>query len=253
MREGRRPPRHPESIGPVKPIVGVTSYALERASWGRWTEPAILVPATYVLTLEASGARPLILPPTSDAVDETLDLLDAVVLSGGSDVDPEVYGAEPHPLTDPPRPERDEAEIALLERALARDMPVLAICRGSQLLNVARGGELLQHLPDVVGDKRHRETPGRFSDHEVEVKVGSLLERIVGRRASVKSHHHQGYGEIGDCLEPVAWADDGTMEAVEDASRPFALGVLWHPEEEDDPPLVRALVAEARGYAEAHR
>ena len=235
----------------VKPIVGVTSYAPERASWGRWTEPAILVPAAYVVALDASGARPLILPPTTDAVDETLDLLDAVVLSGGSDVDPDSYGAEPHPLTDPPRPERDEAEIALLEGALARDMPLLAICRGSQLLNVARGGELLQHLPEVVGDKRHRETPGRFSDHEVEVKAGSLLGRIVGRRTSVKSHHHQGYGRVGDGLEPVAWADDGTVEALEDVSRPFALGVLWHPEEAEDRALFQALVAEARRYREA--
>jgi len=235
----------------VKPIVGVTSYAPERASWGRWTEPAILVPASYVRALEETGARPLILPPTTDAVDATLDLLDGLVLSGGSDVDPDAYGAEPHPLTDPARPERDEAEIALLDRALQREMPVLAICRGSQLLNVARGGELLQHLPDVVGDRRHRETPGRFSEHGVDVRVGSRLEAIVGRRAAVKSHHHQGYGEIGDGLEVVAWADDGTVEALEDPARPFALGVLWHPEEEGDPPLFRALVAEARRYREA--
>jgi gamma-glutamyl-gamma-aminobutyrate hydrolase PuuD len=183
-------------------------------------------------------------------VEETLDLLDGVIFSGGNDVDPARYGAEPHPQTDEPRRERDEAELALLTAALARDMPVLAVCRGSQVLNVALGGDLVQHLPDAVGHERHRHTPGEFADHEVEVDPTSRLGAILGQRASVKSHHHQGYGRLGSGLAPVAWAEDGTVEGLEDPSRRFALGVLWHPEEGDEFALFQALVEQAREYRE---
>ena len=170
------------------------------------------------------------------------------MLSGGSDVDPASYGAEPHEATDPPREERDRAELALLEAALARDLPVLAVCRGSQLLNVARGGDLVQHLPEEVGHDRHKHTPGTFADHDVRVEPDSRLGRIIGERAPVKSHHHQGYSRVGAGLEPVAWAEDGTIEALEDPTRRFALGVLWHPEEDEDRALFEALVEEARRY-----
>jgi gamma-glutamyl-gamma-aminobutyrate hydrolase PuuD len=125
---------------------------------------------------------------------------------------------------------RDTAELALLEAALERDMPVLAICRGSQVLNVARGGDLVQHLPDVVGDEKHKHTPGTFADHDVSVEDGSRLASVLGERAPVKSHHHQGLGKVGEGLRVVAHADDGTIEAVEDPTRRFALGVLWHAE-----------------------
>ena len=190
---------------------------------------------------------------SEDGAAELLELLDALVLSGGSDVDPGRYGAPAHPTTDAPREERDAAELALLEAALERDMPVLAICRGSQLLNVARGGDLVQHLPDVLGHDEHRHTPGAFADHEVAIEQDSRLGRILGERAPVKSHHHQGFGRIGGGLREVAWADDGTLEALEDPDRRFLLGVLWHPEEGEDAALFEALVEQARSYREERR
>jgi putative glutamine amidotransferase len=233
----------------MRPLVGITSYA-EDARWGVWELPAALVPLAYVRAVERAGGRPLVVPPSAEAVEETLDALHGLVLSGGADLDPASYGAEPHAETDGVRPERDGAELALLEAALARDLPVLAVCRGSQILNVARGGDLVQHLPEVVGHEGHKDTPGVFSDHDVEVVSGTKLHDVVGGRAPVKSHHHQGYGSLGKGLRESARADDGTVEAIEDPSRRFALGVLWHPEEGEDAALFEALVAEARRYME---
>src|SRR5205085_12207903 len=135
----------------------------------------------------------LLVPPNDEAIDETLDALDGLIFSGGSDLDPELYGQEPHPETDGIVPERDSAELALLQAALARDLPVLAICRGSQVLNVARGGDLVQHLPEVVGDEKHKHTPGEFADHDVSLEAGTRLATLLGERAPVKSHHHQGF------------------------------------------------------------
>ena len=143
-------------------------------------------------------------------------------------------------------PERDRAELALLEGRLARDMPVLAVCRGSQVLNVARGGDLVQHLPDVVGDDKHKHTPGTFADHDVTLEPGTRLAGLLGERAPVKSHHHQGFGRVGDGLRVAAHAEDGTIEAVEDPSHRFALGVLWHPEAGEDLKLFEELVGAAR-------
>ena len=217
-------------------------------SWGAWTIGASLVPLAYVHAIEHAGGRPLLVPPSPYAVDETLDALDALILSGGNDVDPALYGADPHPQTTGTVPERDRGEIALLEAALDRDMPVLAVCRGSQVLNVASGGDLVQHLPDVVGHERHKHTPGVFGDHGVVLDPTSRLAELLGERAPVKSHHHQGFGRLGNGLVATAWAEDGTVEALEDPSRRFALGVLWHPEEGEDAALFRALVAEARAY-----
>jgi putative glutamine amidotransferase len=233
----------------MRPLVGITSYA-EDARWGVWELPAALVPLAYVRAVERAGGRPLVVPPSAEAVEETLDALHGLVLSGGADLDPASYGAEPHAETDGVRPERDGAELALLEAALARDLPVLAVCRGSQILNVARGGDLVQHLPEVVGHEGHKDTPGVFSDHDVEVVSGTKLHDVVGGRAPVKSHHHQGYGSLGKGLRESARAEDGTVEAIEDPSRRFALGVLWHPEEGEDAALFEALVAEARRYME---
>ena len=150
------------------------------------------------------------------------------------------------------RAERDAGELALLTAALERDMPVLAVCRGSQVLNVALGGDIVQHLPDVVGDEKHKHTrPGVFADHDVTVERDSRLGALLGDRAPVKSHHHQGYGRVGDGLRTVAWAEDGTPEAFESPERRFALGVLWHPEEGEDAALFEALVDEARRYRAA--
>ena len=231
----------------MRPIIGITSYA-EQARWGVWDAPAALIPLAYVRAVERAGGRPLLVPPSEDAVEETLDALDGLLFSGGADLDPELYDAEPHPATDGVRPERDRAELALLETALERDMPVLAVCRGSQVFNVARGGDLVQHLPEVVGDERHKHTPGVFADHDVDVNPGTRLRNLLGDRAPVKSHHHQGYGRLGEGLVEAARADDGTVEAIEDPSRRFALGVLWHPEEGEDFKLFEALVEEARRY-----
>jgi putative glutamine amidotransferase len=233
----------------AKPLIGITTY-VDEASWGHWRATAALIPFAYVSAVERAGGRALLVPPGSDAVEETLDALDGLLLSGGNDVDPGSYGAQPHAQTGGVHPERDTAELALLEGALARDMPVLAVCRGSQILNVARGGDLVQHLPEVVGDERHRETLGVFSDHGVRVDPESRLGALVGERAPVKSHHHQGFGRLGDGLRESAWADDGTLEGVEDPSKRFALGVLWHPEEGEDAALFEGLVAAARAYRE---
>jgi putative glutamine amidotransferase len=233
-----------------RPVIGITTY-LTLARFGVWEDDAALIPAAYVRAVEAAGGRALLVPPSMEGIDETLDALDGLLFSGGSDLDPEIYRQEAHAETDGVVPERDRAEIALLEAALERDMPVLAVCRGSQVLNVARGGDLVQHLPDVVGDEKHKHTPGVFADHDVDLVSGTRVQQILGDHAPVKSHHHQGYGQLGAGLREAARADDGTIEALEDPSRRFALGVLWHPEAGEDFALFEALVEEARAYHEA--
>jgi putative glutamine amidotransferase len=237
-----------------RPIIGITSYA-QPARWGAWDLPAALVPLHYVESVHEAGGRALLVPPSDDAIDETLDVLDGLVFSGGIDIDPTRYGAERHPATDPAQAHRDEGELKLLEAALARDLPTLAICRGFQLLNVLRGGDLIQHLPDEVGHEGHRETLGVFSQHPVEIRAGTRLESILGpRHGAVRSSHHQGVGRVGVGLVESAYAEDGSLEAIEDPSRRFALGVLWHPEmEDDDKRLFEALVVEARVYRAARQ
>ena len=216
--------------------------------WGVWDVPAAVIPLSYVHAIESAGGRALLVPPSEDGIDETLDAVDGLLFSGGADIDPAEYGHDPHPETKDVRPERDRGELALLVAALERDMPVLAVCRGSQVLNIARGGDLVQHLPDEVGDEKHKHNPGVFSDHDVDVKAESRLGSLLGDRAPVKSHHHQGFGRVGDGLVETAWAEDGTLEALEDPDKRFAVGVLWHPEAGDDAALFRALVDEARAY-----
>jgi putative glutamine amidotransferase len=230
-----------------RPLVGITTYVAP-ARWSYWDLEAALVPADYVRAVERAGGRPLLVPPSHDGVEETLDAVDGLIFSGGSDLDPALYGQEPHPETFGVVADRDRAELVLLEGALARDMPVLAICRGSQVLNVVRGGDLEQHLPDVVGDEKHKHTPGTFADHEVTVEQGTRLAALLGERLPVKSHHHQGVGHVGDGLRVAAHAEDGTIEAVEDPSRRFVLGVLWHPEASEDARLFEELVRQAGEY-----
>ena len=179
--------------------------------------------------------------------------LDGLLFSGGSDLDPSLYDQEPHEETFGIHVARDRAELALLEAALERDMPVLAICRGSQVLNVARGGDLVQHLPEVVGDEKHKHTPGTFADHDVTLEEGTRLGSLLGDHAPVKSHHHQGIGRIGEGLRVAAHAEDGTVEAVEDPDRRFAVGVLWHPEAGEDARLFEELVREAAEYRAARK
>ena len=231
-----------------RPLIGITAYAEPSARWGVWDLPAALTPLAYVDAVELAGGRPLLVPPSDEGIEETLAVLDGILFSGGSDLDPDLYGQDVHAETDGIRPERDQSELALLTAALELDLPVLAICRGSQILNVARGGDLIQHLPEVVGHEEHKHTPGVFAEHEVDVKPDSRIGSLLGERASVKSHHHQGFGRVGEGLVAAAWAEDGTLEAFEDPTRRFALGVLWHPEEGDDRALFEALIEEARAY-----
>jgi gamma-glutamyl-gamma-aminobutyrate hydrolase PuuD len=233
-----------------KPVIGITTY-LTSARFAVWEEDAALIPASYVRAVEAAGGRALLVPPSMNGIEETLDAVDGLLFSGGSDLDPELYGQEAHEQTNDVVPVRDRAEIALLQAALERDMPVLAVCRGSQVLNIVRGGDLVQHLPDVVGDEKHKHTPGVFADHDVDLVAGTRAQEILGDHAPVKSHHHQGYGRLGDGLREAARADDGTVEALEDPSRRFAIGVLWHPEAGEDFALFKALVKAAGEYREA--
>ena len=234
----------------MRPVIGITSYAQE-ASWGVWRLPAALVPLAYVDAIERAGGRAVVIPPAEDDIEQTLDTLDGIVFSGGADVDPAHYGADAHPETDSPQTRRDAGEMALLRAALERDMPTLAICRGFQLLNIACGGDLIQHLPDEVGHDVHKQVPGEFATHPVEVKEGSRLERMVGSTPNVTSHHHQAPGRVGDGLVETAWAEDGTLEAVEDPSQRFVVGVQWHPEASEDAALFDALVEQARAYRAA--
>jgi anthranilate synthase component 2/putative glutamine amidotransferase len=231
----------------MRPLIGITTY-LTRATFGAWEEDSALVPADYVRAVERAGGRALLVPPSDDGVEETLDALDAIVFSGGSDLDPAAYGQDRHEATGGIVGERDRAELGLLRAALARDLPVLAVCRGSQILNVALGGDLVQHLPDVVGDEKHKQSPGEFAEHDVVVDRETKLGELIGEHAPVKSHHHQGFGRLGEGLQEAARAGDGTIEALEDPSRRFAIGVLWHPEAGEDLRLFEGLVREAQDY-----
>ena len=230
--------------------VGICA-AVEQVRWGAWDTVVTMAPRAYAQAVQAAGGLALILAPDDGVLetpDEVLDRVDALLLAGGSDIDPASYGAKPHPEANGARPERDRFELALTHRALERDMPVLGICRGMQLLNIACGGTLEQHLPDVVGHDHHRHTPGSFGDHEVRLAPGSLAQRAAGgERVTVKSHHHQGIAELGEGLTATGWAvEDDTVEAAELADRRFALGVLWHPEEDMKSRVVAALVEGTR-------
>jgi putative glutamine amidotransferase len=233
------------------PVIGV-SAAIEPARWGPWDAPATILSRSYADGVQAAGAVPMLLPPgpvAADAADDVLAPLDALILTGGADIDPSAYGAMRHPETTWMRPERDRAELALARRALALDLPVLGICRGMQLLNVATGGTLVQHLPEELGHTRHQPAPGEFSEHNVRLEPGSLAARAAGaERVSVHSHHHQGVAELGEGLIATGWAEgDDLIEAIELPGRDFALGVLWHPEQEPADPVIRSLVCRVVG------
>jgi putative glutamine amidotransferase len=221
---------------------------VELASWGGWELESNVSPRVYALAVQRADGVPMLLPPddtVAEAPYEVLELLGALVIPGGSDIDPATYGARPHPQTHGARPERDRFELALAHRALEREMPVLGICRGMELLNVALGGTLEQHIDrlDV-----HRHTPGAFCDHEVRLEPGSLAARAVGAdRSTVRSHHHQALAELGEGLVATGWSEpDGLVEAVELPDHSFALGVLWHPEEDESSRVLGSLVQAAR-------
>jgi putative glutamine amidotransferase len=229
--------------GRQRPMVGITSY-VEQARWGVWDLPAVVLPLRYVERVEAAGGRAVVLPSTAAADEAVLDRLDAVVFAGGADLDPQLYGEQAHPETTNLRPERDAAELPLMRSALDRDLPLLGICRGMQLLSVVCGGSLAQHLPDVVGHDGHRPSPGVYGLHDVRLEPGSKVHGILGDKVSVPSYHHQGLESPGS-LTVTGYSDDKTAEAVEHPDRRFALGVLWHPEAGDDLRLFEALIAAA--------
>ena len=236
------------------PVIGLCT-ALERARWSVWDQQAFLLPRSYVDAVQRAGGVALMLPPDAAAIeapDTLLDLIDALVLAGGADMDPASYGAEPHEQTAGTVPERDAFELALAARAMERDMPFLGICRGMQVMNVARGGTLNQHLPDDYGHEDHRRSLGSFdnADHDVRLAHGSLAARVAHEeRHGTKSHHHQGVERIGEGLEVTGWATiDDLPEAIEVPGNRFALGVQWHPEADPASPLIAELVEEARAY-----
>lgn len=234
----------------MRPTVGITA-ATETINYGHWKDvPAFMSPANYVRAVQRAGGRPVLLVPDEQDTEnpsEVLDLVDAVIITGGAgDLDPALYGQEPHPQTGPIQKERDAYELALIRAAIERETATLGICRGMQVLNVAYGGTVEQHLPDMVGHEAHRPTPGVFVDHEVRLEPGSLAARTAGSELTdVRSHHHQGIREVGDGLSVTGWATgDDTVEAIEDPSHPFVLGVLWHPEEDEKSRIIKALVSE---------
>ncbi|HKN96951.1 MAG TPA: gamma-glutamyl-gamma-aminobutyrate hydrolase family protein [Pseudonocardiaceae bacterium] len=229
-----------------RPLIGITSYR-ERVRFGVWDLDAALLPCEYTDTVARAGGIPVLLPPVGEPYPELLARLDGVLLSGGADVSPDRYGHDPDEATEPLRPDRDAYEFALLDAAFAAGLPVLAVCRGMQVLNAALGGTLHQHLPDHLGHDSHRPRPGLFGSSRVSIAGGSRIGALLGQEAKVHCHHHQAIDRVAASLTVVATADDGTVEAVEAADGRFVVGVQWHPEQDAaDDRLVAALVAEAR-------
>jgi putative glutamine amidotransferase len=227
----------------MRPLIGITTYR-EQARWGFWDVPAVLLPASYADAVLEAGGEPVLLP-TASVTAGVVARLDGLVLAGGADIDPARYGREPGPHTTSTRPDRDSSELALLQAALDRDLPLLAICRGMQLLNVALGGTLVQHLPDVTGTQPHQLGAGLYAEREVRTAPGSALDRILGTTATVDCHHHQALDRIAPGLTPSAWAEDGVVEGVEADGRRLCLGVQWHPEAGGDVRLFEHLVVAA--------
>ena len=240
-----------------RPVIGLCA-ALERAQWSVWDQQVVLLPRNYIDAVQQAGGLAVMLAPDRHLVadpDEALQLIDGLVLAGGADIDPGSYGEQAHVETVGTVPERDRFEIAVTAAAIERDLPVLGICRGMQLINVARGGTLLQHLPDRFGHHEHRRVVGSFdgADHDVQLLPGTLALRVAGEaRHATKSHHHQGIDRLGEglALSGVS-ALDGLPEAIELPDRQFVLGVQWHPEADALSPVVGALVQAADAYARA--
>jgi putative glutamine amidotransferase len=243
----------------ARPVIGICTV-LERARWSVWDQEAFLLPRSYIRAVQSAGGLVVMIPPdqsVEDHPDLLLELIDGLILAGGADIDPGSYGAQPHAETRGTVPERDAFEIALARRAMERDVPLLGICRGMQLMNIARGGTLLQHLPESHGHHEHRRALGTFddADHDVRLAEGSLAHRAAGEALhATKSHHHQGIDRLGEGLVPTGWAVmDELPEALELDDHRFALGVQWHPEADETSRIVAALVEEAAAARAARR
>jgi putative glutamine amidotransferase len=233
------------------PRIGLTTYR-EIAAWSVWNERADLLPASYADSIDRAGGVALLLPPSSAdpsrAAEAVLGTVDGVVLTGGADVDPARYSAQRHPRTGAARPDRDSWEVCLARAAMALDLPVLAVCRGMQVLNVALGGDLEQHLPDRVGSDLHCPVEGEHGRHDVTFAASSRVAAVFGDGATVATYHHQGVDRVASGLVATGWASDGVVEAVEHAARTWVVGVQWHPEVHEGRSLFAAFIAAAARY-----
>jgi putative glutamine amidotransferase len=231
-----------------RPVIGLTSYR-ETARWGVWDQRADLLPSQYAAAVVACGGVPVLLPPVDapGAAEAVVARLDGLVISGGADVDPAQYDAEPHPRTASWRPDRDAWELALLDAAGAAALPVLGVCRGMQVMAVHAGGHLDQHTPDLVGHDEHSPGGDEYGTVAVTTTAGSRVAGLVGASLTVNCHHHQSVREHPGFVA-VAHAADGTLEAMEaqDAER-FCVAVQWHPETAEDVGLLAGLVRAAAG------
>lgn len=229
-----------------RPRIGLTTY-FQEASWGVWTQEAAVLPGTYVQAVVAAGGTPVLLPPVGTD-SSIVEVLDGLIISGGSDVGPEQYGAEPHELTRA-QPARDAHDITLTKAALEAEVPLFAICRGAQILNVAMGGSLIQHIPDVNPDANYQPGPGVFGEVEFTTTAGSISRLLLGPRASAPCYHHQAVDRVADGLCITAAAADGTIEALETTTGGWALGVQFHPEQNpNDLRLFNGFIKAATNY-----
>ncbi len=233
-----------------RPVIGIACAVLP-AQWGPWHQPAAVVAADYIRQVQTAGGIAVVIPPQPGDPGEVLDRIDGLMLTGGNDLQASLYGDEPHAEAEAPDPVRDAWEFALVRDCIGRDMPFLGICRGMQVMNVAFGGSLTQHLPESLGTTDHRRTTGSFdgNDHLVDLRDGSLVARAAGEVVhSVPSHHHQAVDRVGEglLLSGVS-SGDGVAEAIEMPGCRFALGVQWHPEADPTSAVIAALVDAARG------
>jgi putative glutamine amidotransferase len=242
-------------MGALPPRIGLTTYR-ESAVWGVWNESADLLPSTYADSVALAGGLPLLLPPMAGVADEAAAARSAVaglhglVISGGADVDPARYGTARDAHTGPERADRDSWEIALVRAAMVVDLPLLGVCRGLQVMAVALGATLIQHLPDAVGNDTHCPTIGEHGRHDVTLADGSRLAGILGRFADVATYHHQAVDQLpaDERIVATGWAEDGTIEAVEVRGQSWMVGVQWHPEVHDGHLLFADFVTASRAW-----